>query len=78
MIALFKALMWLYNTYYRKLQKISKTKKLHFLVNFDLKLKKRPSSKKIQNRIIYPSTFASFFNQISGVGSPKLDFIKII
>ena len=35
-----------------------------------------PVFKKIHNRIIYPSTFASFFNQISGVRSPKLDFIK--
>ena len=34
------------------------------------------SSKKIHNRIIYPSTFVSFFNQISRVGSPILDFIK--
>ena len=32
--------------------------------------------KKIHNRIIYPSAFASFFNQISRVGSPILDFIK--
>ena len=32
--------------------------------------------KKNHNRIIYPSTFASSFNQISSVGSPILDFIK--
>ena len=38
--------------------------------------KKRPSSTKNPNRIIYPSTFASSFNQISRVESQKFDFIK--
>ncbi len=38
--------------------------------------KKKTVFKKIHNRINYPSTFASSFNQISGVGSPIFDFIK--
>ena len=37
MIALFKALIWLYNTYYRFITtKNLNKKKLHFYINFDL------------------------------------------
>ena len=69
LIALFKALIWLY----------LKNQKVIFFGKLLPRIKKnRPSSKKINNRIIYPSTFASSFNQISSVGSPILDFIKII
>ena len=79
MIALFKALIWLYNSYYRKLQEISKNTKLYLWLTLTSN-KKNDHLKKNQNRIIYPSTnFASSFNQISRVGSPiLLDFIKII
>ena len=77
MIALFKALIWLYNSYLTNYKKSQKPKS-SVLVKFDLKQKKCPSSKKSHNRTIYPSTFASSFNQISRVGSPILDFIKII
>ena len=76
MIALFKALIWLYNSY---LTNYNKSQKVIFFGKLLPRIKKnRQSSKKINNRIIYPSTFASSFNQISRVGSPILHFIKII
>ena len=75
MIALFKALIWLYNSYLTNYKKSQKPKSFIFLTS---NKKKFPSSKKINNGIIYPSTFASSFNQISRLRSPILDFIKII
>ena len=78
MIALFKALIWLNNSYLTNYNKSQKPESYIFGKLLPRIKKKRPSSKKINNRIIYPSTFASSFNQISRVGSPILDFIKII
>ena len=78
MIALFKALIWLYNSYLTNYNKSQKPESYIIWYSFTSNKKKRPSSKKFNNRIIYPSTFASSFNQISRGGSPILDFIKII
>ena len=77
MIAPFKALIWLYNNYLTNYKKSQKPKSDIFWSTLTSN-KKTPVFKKSHNRIIYPSTFASSFNQISRVGSPILDFIKII